>query len=488
MLVSLYISRIVLKVLGITDFGIYNVVFSVVVMFAFLNSAMSVATQRFLTIEIGRDDYEMEQKAFRTSVTLHLIIAAIFFVLAEAIGVWFLNAKLVIPPERLLSANWTFQFAILSMIISIVGTPYSATVISHEHFNLYVYIGIFDVILRLIMVFSLQLFAADKLVMYSFLIAIITLLIQLTYKIYCNKKFTTTAFSFYWDKKLVSKMSSFIGWNMFGVIAGIGYNQGVNNILNLFFGPGVNAARAVAFQVLSAINQLISNFQSAVNPSITKEYAQGRYSYNLIFSSSKFSYFLLLFFCIPIYFKTDWILKVWLDVVPPHTHEFVRLVIIDVLICSLSGPLQTFVQATGKIRNYQIIVSSIILLNVPISYLVLLKTGEPNYAFIVAIGLSLLALIARLLVLRNMLKFPAWSFTKYVLGRGMLVTLLIIFAVTYFDKIIVNSQLLSFMIFFIINAVGLIILILLVGLSSYEISFLKQYLKEFRMKLKKSRL
>ena len=475
--VSLYTSRLILSALGVEDFGIYNVVGGVVIMFGFLNSAMAASTQRFLTFELGRKDDVRLKQVFSISVTLHIIIAIIIVLLSETIGVWFLNTRLTIPVERLAAANWVFQFSVLSSVLTILSVPYNAAIIAHERMNIFAYISILEVSLKLAVVYLLQLFGYDKLVLYAILIFLVSLILRIVYGAYCTRNFKESHYRFFWGKKLFAEMTSFAGWNLFGVFAGIGYNQGVNILLNIFFGPLVNAARGIAFQVMGAVNQLVTNFQIAVNPPITKAHAVNdeKNMYKLIFASSKFSFFLLLLFIMPLFFEAKLVLAIWLKKVPDYTVLFTRLVLIDVLICSLSGPLQILAQATGRVRNYQLVVSIILLLNLPVSYLLLKMGYSPQSTFVVSILLSTVALFARLIVLRTLTAFPVKSFLQKVVLTVLLVTIFILPVPIYIQSAI-NRTLLQFFLVVIGTTVSLIFSVWLIGLSVSERLIIKGYL------------
>lgn len=479
MVVSLFTSRVVLNTLGIEDFGIYNVVGGVVIMFGFLNSAMASSTQRFLTFELGRRDNLRLKQVFSISVTLHIIISLIILLLSETIGLWFINTQLTIPPERLLAANWVFQFSVFTSIITILSVPYNASIIAHERMNVFAYISIIEVILKLMVVYLLQLSGYDKLVFYAILIFTVSLLLGILYRIYCIRNFSESHYHFFWEKKLFTEITSFAGWNLFGVFAGIGYNQGVNILLNVFYGPLVNAARGIAFQVMGAVNQLVTNFQIAVNPPIIKSYADKDEinMYNLIFASSKFSFYLLLFFIIPLLIETKLVLMIWLKTVPEYTVLFTRLVLIDILICSLSGPLQILAQATGRVRNYQLVVSIILLLNLPVSYLLLKMGYSPPSTFVVSIVLSTVALFARLMVLRALTKFPVRIFLHKVVLTVILVTIVIIPLPLYIQKT-VNHNFMQFLLVGISTVISLIFIVWLIGLSDSERLIIKGYLNK----------
>lgn len=413
MLVTLYTSRVVLNTLGVEDFGIYNVVAGVIIMFGFLNSAMAASTQRFLNFEIGKGNHFKLKKIFNVSLTIHLLIALIVLILAETIGLWFLNSYLIIPTQRMIAANWVYQFSIFSFILTILSVPYNATIIANEKMKAFAFVGIVEVILKLLIVYFLSLFSYDKLILYSFLLLLVSIIVRIIYGVYCKMHFQECKKStLMWDKELLSNMGRFAGWNLFGVAAGIGYNQGVNILLNLFFGPTINAARGIAFQVQGAISNLVNNFQIATTPTITKHYAQQNHkdAFQLVFDSTRFSIYLLFLITIPFIVETEFILTTWLKIVPNYTINFTRLVIIDLLICSLSGPLHVLVQATGYVKKYQVLVSGLLLLNLPTSYLFLKIGFSPELTIFTSIFYSILALFLRLYILKKDIQFPTKLF------------------------------------------------------------------------------
>ncbi len=470
MAVSLYTSRIVLSTLGVVDFGIYNVVGGIIIMLGFLNHAMTASTQRFLIFELGKKDFDELKKVFNMSIVIHVALALLIFILAETIGLWFFKQYLKIPNERMYSANWVYHFSVFSFIATIISVPYNALIIAHEKMKAFAIIGIFEVFLKLAIVFLLMFISYDKLTLYAVLIFIVTLIITGSYFIFSKLNFIESkGFSFNWDKILFLKMSNFAGWNLLGVTAGLGYIQGINVLLNIFFGPTVNAARGIAFQVQGALNSFVSNFQVAVNPSITKNYAQNEFetSFKLVFGASKFSFFLLLLLSMPILIETQLILKLWLKIVPNYTIIFTRLVIIDILIGSISGAIQNIVQASGEIRKYQLIVSGILLLNLPASY-VFLKIGySPESTMFISIFFSIIALLARLLIVKSIINFPSLLFIKNVLLSIIAVTTISytisFFAYSYFNHTIGGFILLGF-----VTSFSIIISILLIGLNKLE--------------------
>lgn len=426
MSVTLYTSMVVLKTLGVDDFGIYNIVGGVVVLFSFLNNAMSTATQRFLNFEMGKGAEGNVNRMFSMSMTAHISIALIVVILSETIGLWFLNTQLNIPADRMNAANWVYQFTILTFCIQIIRVPYNASIIAYEKMSFYAYVSIIEVVLKLLIVFLLLFFGWDKLKLYAVLTFGVAFVVLILYKIYCNKVFTTCRYNFFRDKLLYKNLMSFSGWSMFGSLANVGAQQGLNILLNIFFGVAINAAMGIANQVSSAVYGFVSNFQTAFNPQIVKSYAMNDrvYFMNLIFQSSKFSYYLLLLLSIPLLISTDFILQAWLTNVPEYTASFCRLIILFLLVDAISAPLWMSVQATGEIRNYQILMGGLILLNFPLAYLVLKLGFPPQSVLIVRVLINLLTYAVRIFYLRTKINLPSGKYIREVILVVSLVTLL----------------------------------------------------------------
>ena len=408
MLVSLYTSRVILAQLGIRDYGVYNVVGGVVSMFSFLNSSMASATQRFLTYSLGKGDFNRLRKTFATSMNIHILIALLIVLLSETIGLWFVNAKLVIPHDRMFAANVVYQFSILSFCVNIIQVPYDAVLIAHEKMSVYAYISILETVLKLVIVYMLSISPFDKLITYSILFFAVTLLIRFTYQIFCKRHYAESKFLLFWDKDLYKQMFSFAGWNLFGSLAWLCRNQGLSIILNLFFGPVVNAARGVADQVSGAVMNFISNFQTALNPQITKEYAVGQIEEmeKLTYLGIKFSYIIFFILAFPLMLNIQFVLGIWLVKVPDWTPIFVVLTLVDSLVGNMFGvPLMTSLSATGNIRNYQIVVSSIILCILPVGYLVLRLGAGPTSVFYICIIFNFISGFARFLFCRKQIGY-----------------------------------------------------------------------------------
>lgn len=405
MAVALFTSRVVLNTLGVEDYGIYNVVGGVVAMFGFINGSMSSATQRYITFALGKGDKDRLSTVFSTTLQIHTLIAGIIVLLGETVGLWFLYNKMQIPADRMDAAFWVLQCSIVSTVVMILSVPYNADIVAHEKMSAFAYISILEVVLKLVVVYLLVIFSFDKLILYAFLILAIQILIRFCYSSYCNRHFEETRYKHVWDKALFKEMTGFAGWSLFGNLAGVLFGQGLNMLLNVFFGPVVNAARAVAVQVQNAIQGFVGNFQMALNPQITKTYAKGELGdmHKLMYRSARFSFFLLFFLSLPVLLETNFILTIWLKTVPENTVIFLRIIICTSLIYTLANPLIIANQATGKVRKYQAVCGSILLLILPISYVCLLL-GCPAYVvFIVHFLMESVAQLARMIMLRQLI-------------------------------------------------------------------------------------
>ena len=408
MAVSLFTSRVILNTLGVEDYGIYNVVGGVVAMFGFLNGSMSSATQRYITFALGKGDEKRLQTVFSTTLQIHAMIAAIIVLLGETIGLWFLYNKMQIPADRMGVAFWVLQCSIVSTVVMIVSVPYNADIIAHEKMSAFAYISVLEVVLKLAIVYMLVVFSVDKLILYAFLILAIQVLIRFCYSIYCNRHFKETKYRHVWDKQLFKEMTGFAGWSLFGNLSAVFFTQGLNMLLNVFFGPVVNAARAVAVQVQSAIQQFVGNFQMALNPQITKTYAQGKMEemHTLMFRSARFSFLMLFFISLPVLLETEFLFTLWLKTVPGKAVIFTQIMICTSLIYTIANPCVIANQATGKVKVYQMVVGGILLTILPISYIVL-KLGAPAYSvFIVHFCVESVAQFSRMYMLRKLINLP----------------------------------------------------------------------------------
>lgn len=423
MAVTFYTSRVVLHTLGEVDYGIYNVVGGIVAMFGFLNASMSSGTQRYLTYELGRNDTDRLKRVFVTSMNIHILIALVVFILAETVGLWFLYNKMTIPDERFTAAMWVYQCSVLSAAVMFVSVPYNAAIIAHEKMSAFAYISVLEVVLKLLIVYLLLIGDADKLVLYAVMMLGVQVAIRFIYNIYCKRHFEEAEYSFLFDRTLFNEMLSFSGWNMWGNLASVAFTQGLNILLNIFFGPAVNAARGIAVQVQQAVSQFSLNFQTAINPQITKSYAirDLTYMHSLVFRSSRFTFFLLLCICLPVFLETDFLLGLWLKEVPEHTAVFLRIILCVTIIDAVANPLMISAQATGKVKLYQTVVGGILLLILPVSYVVLKSGGNPQSVFIVHLVVCVVAFTVRLFIIRPMIGLQIGGYFKDVILRCLLV-------------------------------------------------------------------
>lgn len=480
MIVSLITSRVYLQALGETDFGIFNIVGGLVLSFSFISSTMQVATQRFLNYEMGKGDEESVRNVFNVSMIIYIGISIIVITLAETVGIWFLNTKMNIPEDRMIIANWVFQLSIIGFVFQMLRIPYNASIIAYENMNFYAYFSICEAILKLGAAMAVLYVGVDKLLAVSFFTTIVYFTITAGYKIYCNRKYSITKFRFKWDKQTAIQISSFSGWSLYGSGCIMGANQGVDLVLNFFWGVTVNAALGIASQLSHAINQLVSNFQVAYNPQLVKLYAQNKTSelFSLIRKSSKFSFFLLLYAFVPIFFCSDYILHLWLGRVPEYTEIFVRLMLIYVLIDSLQAPLWLSVLATGDIKKYHLITGTMMLVNIPLVF-VLMKLGlSPLYAWLSRIVINCLIFVERLVYLKFKMGFPIGSYIKTTIIPCTTVLLLII------PSSIITSGLfddtLRLVILLASNTIIVSVLILLLGLDKEERKSVLGYIKKIR--------
>ena len=471
--VSLFTSRVILQTLGVEDYGIYSVVGGIITMFAFINGSMVSATQRFLTFEIGKGNLPQLKKVFSTSLQIHALISLVIVLLGETVGLWFLYEELVIPAERMTAAFWVYQCSIIACVVNIMSVPYNADIIAHEKMSAFAYISILDVSLKLAIVYMLFVAPWDKLITYAILILIVQLVIRYIYTRYCNKHFEESHYIHQINKPLFKEMLSFGGWSFWGSLSVMLYTQGVNMMLNIFFGPIVNAARGIAVQVQSAVHHFVGNFQMALNPQITKNYAAGNLDqmHSLMFRSARFSFFLLFMLTLPILLETNYILTLWLKTVPEDAVVFTRWMMGISLIYTIANPCIVANQATGKVKVYQAVVGGILLMILPRSYVVL-KLGAPAYSvFIVHFCVESVAQCARMYMLRKLINLPL---TAYL--RNIYLPVIAVVAVSCVLPIYIHTQLTeSFTTLLIVTAVSLISVFaatLLIGLKKEERAFI----------------
>ncbi len=418
--ISLFTSRVFLNTLGVEDYGIYNVVGGIVSMFTVLSGSLSASISRFITFELGTGNLKRLKTVFSTGVNIQIGMSALVVALAEAIGIWFLNTKMNIPAQRLEAANWVFQCAIVTFVLNLLSVPYNAAIIAHEKMSAFAYISMVEVSLKLLIVYMLTVSPFDKLKTYAVLLLCVGAVIRLIYGVYCKRHFDECTYHFVFDKPILKEMTGFAGWNFLGNGAYLLNTQGVNILMNMYFGVAVNAARGVATQVDAAMKQFVNNFTTAVNPQITKSYAQGdlTYMHKLICRSAKFSAFLMLFFAVPILLETNTILTIWLKTVPNYAVIFLQWIIISSFVDTvLANCLVTAMFATGDIKRYQIIVTTVGCLVFPLSWIAFALGMEPQVGYIIYLIIYTILLFIRLWLLRDMVKLPVMMYAREVLYK-----------------------------------------------------------------------
>lgn len=469
LVIGLYTSRIIINTLGIEDYGIYNVVGGFVAMFSIISATLTGTTQRYLTYELGKKEHEHSQEVFGVALNIHIVLSLILLVLMESVGLWFLNVHLNIPSDRLYATNWVYQCSLLTFLINILSAPYNAAIIAHEKMGAFAYISLLEVILKLIAVLLLAFSPFDKLIYYSILLLIVAVFIRMIYTVYCKSHFKETHYVFCRDKALYRDMAGFAGMTFLGGLSNILSNQGVNILLNLFFGVTVNAARGISIQVQGAVTKFVTDFTTAINPQITKSYAANDIdrTLELVYKGSRFSFFLLLMFALPIMFKAPYILQLWLKQYPEYTIPFVNLTLILAMTDVLSTTLTTAIFATGTIKNFCLWIGGLRLLNLPICYLILKLGGKPIDVFYVLIVMNIILLFVRLIVLSKLTNTNWYPYISNVIYRVIAVAFLASMA-TYAINSICPDDLIGLISLVILSCVLSLVVIYFIGLKKNE--------------------
>lgn len=468
--VSLYTSRVILRVLGTEDFGTYSVVGGVVIMFAFISSAMATGTQRHMSYELGKAGGNVPL-IFTACFKIHVVLSFIVFILAETLGLWFLNAKMNFPSERMDIVNWIYQFSILTCIIGIIQVPYTAAIVAHEKLSFYAYVGILDALMKLGIVFLLTVIHIDKLFLYGLLLVVVQLITFLINASFCHHKLPQIKFIAVQDSALYRKLLSFSGWSIFGSLANAGYQQGVNIIINIFYGVTLNTAVGIANQVNSAVTQFVTGFQQALNPQLIQAEASKdmKRQIDLIQKSSRFSYLIMLCIVYPLLCNIDCVLRIWLGSYPDYTNSICMLIVLGALIETLSGPLWVTIYATGRIKVYQIVISIILLFNLPLSFL-WGKMGLPPYGvYFIRIALFVIALATRIIFVVSYIGMDWHIFFKNVIlptGFVSIVLFGLYFLAHYYNFVAVSFGQLFYQT--IIHLLVVLVLSFFIGLTCEE--------------------
>lgn len=479
-LVNFFTARIILDELGITDYGIHNLVGGIISFIGLFQSVMASAVSRFFTIEIGRKNIDKLNKYFKIVLIIYAGIALLFLILSETFGLWFLQNQIIIPTDRINAAFWVFQFSVLSFIASIFTVPYSALIISYEKMNVFALIGVVEVIIKISLVFILVFIKFDKLIFYSFCVFIISFSVYFLNYLYCRKNYLESKFSWYWNIPMFKEMISFSFWSLFGSISSVARNQGLTILLGVFFNPAVNAARGISYQVNDGITQLSNNFFTAVRPQITKDYAKDDLSgmMSLVYGSSRFSFYLLMLIAIPIIIETPFLFEIWLVDTPDYAILFTRLLVITSLVDVLAYPLITAINSKGDIKWYQIITGSILIMTLPISYFFLKIDFPPESVMYVALVISVIAQFSRIFFVNFFFKIKLFDYFKKVI---MIISLVFIFSLM--PPMIISTYLPSNLFRFILNILVSLfsssLIIYYIGIERDEKLIIKNLIKKF---------
>lgn len=427
MIISLYVSRVVLQTLGVNDFGVYNVVGGVVAMFSFISSTLATATQRFLNYEIGKNDLNSIKLVFNTSVLIHILIVLVLVLVCETLGLWFLNNKLQIGADRIYAANIVYQCSILSFCLTVLTVPANALVIAYEKMNIYAYISILEVVLKLIAVIVLGYLNGDKLILYSFFLLLIVGVCNSIYWIYCHTRIESCVISRHFSKASFREMMNFSGWNLVGCLALVAKEHGNNILLNIFFGPVVNAARGVSMQINNVVRAFTNNIQMAIKPQITQLYSSNNIkdAIKLVSWGTRLSMYLFLIIGLPIFIQAKELLSIWLIEVPNKSVVFVKLILISTLIESSVQSIVTLHLATGIIKKLQVIVGGLNLIILPLSYIALKISPQPEIVFFVSIGVSVIVFMLRMFLLKEVI--PEFNMINF--GHKVVVNVLIVYII-----------------------------------------------------------
>lgn len=470
MVISLFTTREILRILGVEDYGVYNVVAGIVVLFAFLRSALIRASQRYLSYDIGIGDENRIRKTFSMSLNANLCISFVVVVLAETVGFWFVNTYLKIPEEKLLAANIVYQFSILTFIIDITRITFNSAIISYERMSFYAYISIVEAVLKLLIVYFLTLSDYDKLITYAFLLFCVSLIIMICYIVYCNRSFYACRYEKVWDKNYFRELMSFSGWSMLSGVANLSARQGGNIILNIFSGLAANASFGIASQVSHAVFSLSESFQSAFAPQITKLYAvnENKALFSLINRTSLASYYLMLILMVPFIFKVDSILGIWLDKVPEYAAGFCIWMMVYELIDASQAPLIQLIYSTGRIKGYTIWLSSLVLLNIPLSLLLLYLGASVYVVLIMRAAINFVTAVIRVIYIKTLVDFSITEFFINVVTKIVVSTFLALLLSYIFTFLFSSSSLVKDIIYLVFSFVGTFSVIALFGISRNE--------------------
>ena len=469
MIVSLYTSRVILQALGVTDYGIYNVVGGVVSIVGLLNASISWATARFLTFDLGKGDREQLVRTFSMCLNIFIVLSFLFLFLAETVGLWFLNTHMTIPIERMEAANWIYQFSVISCVLGLLITPCNSLIFAHEDFSFSAFISILESILKLIVAIVIMYSHFDRLILYAFLIFVIAVIVEILNLLRCKLKYKEATYIKYWNKKQFVQILSYSGWNIFGSLSNMARGSGLNVILNMFFTPAVNAACGIANQVNGVVYGFFQSFMTAVNPQVTKYYAQNDIGYmmELVFRSSKLCSYLVILMSIPLAIEAPTIISLWLGQVPDHVVNFVRLIVVITAIDATAFPINATSTATGDIRLYQMTMGLITILNLPLSYIALTLGGVPEIVFVISLILAVTSFFGRLWAVNKVIDFNIKRYLVEVCMKVVVVACCSI-VLPLIMHMYWNEGILSALCNCVISVISTIVVIYYIGLKKTE--------------------
>lgn len=480
MLIALYTSRVLLATLGFTDHGLYNLVGSVVVMFNMFSATFIAATQRFLNFELGKNNKERVTKVFSASINIHLILALAILVLLETLGLWLLNNSLNIPGDRVLAANVVYQTSVLSFIINLLGIPFNAAIISYERMDVFAYVGMYEAVSKLVIVYLLLLISGDRLILYGILMFLISLSITTFYIWFCKKHFRDCKYKKVNDRTLYKEIVGLSGWSFLSSSATVITVSGMGVVINFFTNVVVNSAKGIAAQVEALVKQLVDNFMASLRPQLTKSYASGDTDYllSLVSRGTRFSFFLMMALCFPIIFDVDYILKLWLSDVPPYTGAFVQMTLVYIMIMPFSNILDNVIMASGRIKQSQIQLSILQILNLPLSCLILYLGYPPYLIYISYISISYMSLVVRLY---QTIKNSELTFDYYIHNVVIPITLVLLISVTlsliYTSTVSFRKEYITFLLDSLFIEITIIISVCLLGLQKQERDYFLNIIK-----------
>lgn len=489
LLVGLYASRVVLNALGVEDYGLYNVIGGIISLFAVLNSALVNTTSRFITVSLGRGNIGDTRQIFNMALLLHVMVGLMIVVLGETVGLWYLHNKLVIPEGREMAAEWLYQFTIIATLLTTINVPYNASIIAHEKINVYAIVQIIDAILKLAIVIVLQWVSYDKLLFYGSLILLVTVFNVAYNYFYCRIKFAESKFMLYWSRSIFREILKFIGWALVGNFSNMFYTQGINLMLNAFCGPAVNAARGVAVQVQTVVAQMAGNVQTAINPQIIKSYSQDDFSrmHTLICASSRYCYYLLFFIALPIILEADYILHLWLGIVPEHTVNFIRLTLIYVLLDAFINPMFTANLASGKLKLYYVPIFMNSFSFMFITYFAISFSRIPESVFLCYLAMTIIGVVIRVFVMDKQVKLLPGTYIKTAILPAIMVTLLAS-VLPSISHMVVQGNIMRLISTILVSVLSTVMAVYLVGITKEERLFATKFLKNKLSGISKSKM